>query len=123
VDRRAVRREPPYLPSIGLIGWLTGEHWIAASGEYSFYNGGAWLGDVPTPRLVEIAYFLLHRDMVAGVVEKPVADGRTKAERALDNALHDADEDDTGLPSWVASSGIKPADWKPGDDDWGSPFG
>ncbi len=103
---------------------MTGENWIAASGEYAFFNQGAWLGDVPAPRLVEIAYFLLRREMLDGVVEKEVGKARDKALQALDNALHDADMDDgTGLPAWVQASGIKSADWKPGDDDWGSPFG
>jgi hypothetical protein len=101
---------------------LTGENWIAAAGEYAFYNGGAWLGDVPAPRLVEIAFFLLRRRMLDGVVEKEVASARDKAERALDNALHDADESPDGLPAWVSASGIMPADWD-GKDDWGSPFG
>jgi hypothetical protein len=102
---------------------LTGENWILASGEYSFFNAGAWLGDVPTARLVEVAYFLLHRQMLAGVVEKEVAKARDKAEQALDNALRDSDVTDDGLPAWVAAAQIKPADWKPGDEEWDSPLG
>jgi hypothetical protein len=123
MDVGDVRREPPYLPTAGLIGWLTGEPWILAAGEYAFYNGGAWLGDVSSARLVEIAYFLLHRKTVGGIAKKEVVNAREKAERSVDNAIHDTEVNDDGLPSWVGASGIKPADWKPGDDDWGSPFG
>lgn len=90
---------------------MTGESWIAASGEYSFYNGGAWLGDVATPRLVEIAYFLLKREVLSGVVEKDVATGRDRSMSRVDSMLLTAgDDDDSGLPSWVVNSGVGPAD-------------
>ena len=90
---------------------MTGEAWIAASGEYSFYNQGAWLGDVPTPRLVEIAYWLVKREILSGVVEKEVARARERAISRLDGSLATAgDDDETGLPSWVVQSGVAPAD-------------
>jgi len=117
VARRDVRWEPPYGASTSLISWLAGEPWIAAAGEYALYNGGAWLGDVPTPRLVEIAYFLIHREVLSGVVEEKVARARERAMRQVDSMLQMAgDDDDTGLPSWVVSAGIGPADGS-------SPFG
>lgn len=90
---------------------MTGEAWIAASGEYSFYNQGAWLGDVPTPRLVEIAYFLVRREILSGVVEKQVATARDRAMSRLDNTLATAgDDEELGLPNWVVNSGVGPAD-------------
>jgi len=96
---------------------LTGEAWIAASGEYAFHNGGAWLGDVPTPRLVEIAYWLTKREILEGTVEKQIATARERAMSRVDNTLATAGEDDEiGLPNWVVNSGIGPADGS-------SPFG
>ena len=90
---------------------MAGEAWIAASGEYAFYNAGAWLGDVPTPRLVEIAYWLIKREILSGVVEKEVARARDRAMSRLDASLQTAGEDeDTGLPAWVVNSGVGPAD-------------
>jgi hypothetical protein len=90
---------------------LTGEAWIEASGEYAFYNAGAWLGDVPTPRLVEIAYFLVRREILSGVVEKEVARARDRAMSRLDGALLTAgDDEELGLPAWVVASGVGPAD-------------
>jgi len=66
---------------------------------------------VPTPRLVEIAYFLLKREVLSGVVEQPVARARDQAMRRVDGSLQMAgDDDDTGLPAWVVSAGIMPAD-------------
>ena len=95
---------------------MTGEAWIVAAGEYAFYNGGAWLGDVPTPRLVEIAYFLIRREILSGVVEKEVARARDRAMSRLDGSLQTAgDDEDTGLPSWVVASGVGPADGSPFD--------
>ena len=109
--RGVVLRVPPYGASASLIGWLAGEAWLAAAGEYALYNGGAWLGDVPTERLIEIAYFLLRRDLLTNVVEKPLADARQKALTRLDVQLEDADPDeDTGLPAWIVSGGFSPAD-------------
>lgn len=106
-----VRRDPPYGASVSLIGWLTGDAWIAASGEYAFHNGGAWLGDVPTPRLVEIAYWLIHRETMDSIVTKDVGQARDRALNRLDSALETAGDDaDTGLPNWVVQHGIGPAD-------------
>jgi hypothetical protein len=108
---RNVRWEPPYAASTSLIGWLAGEPWIEAAGEYAFYNGGAFLGDVPTPRLVEIAYFLAKRQILSGVVEKEVVRARERALNQLDGSLHTAGtDDDTGLPEWVVQSGVNAAD-------------
>jgi hypothetical protein len=90
---------------------LTGEAWIAAAGEYAFYNGGAWLGDVPTPRMVEIAYFLVKREILSGVVEKEISRARERAMSRLDGTLQTAgDDEELGLPSWVVNSGVGPAD-------------
>ena len=90
---------------------MTGESWIAAAGEYALYNNGAWLGDVPTPRLVEIAYFLVKREILSGVVEKEVSRARDRAMSRLDGTLQTSgDDDETGLPAWVTSSGVGPAD-------------
>jgi len=75
------------------------------------YNGGAWLGDVPTPRLVEIAYFLIQREVLTGIVDKQVASARSKALNQVDAQLLTAGNDeDSGLPSWVVSAGVMPAD-------------
>jgi hypothetical protein len=115
-----VRRQPPYGASTSLISWLAGERWIEASGEYAFYNAGAWLGDMPTERLVEVAYYLIKRDTLSGIAEKEIVTARERAMSNIDNTLSTAgDDDETGLPSWVMSSGIGPAD----GSDWGSPFG
>ena len=109
-----VRREPPYGASTSLITWLTDDAWLAASGEYAFYNAGAWLGDVPTPRLVEIAYFLVRREVLSGIVEKEVSRARDRALSRLDSTLETAGADDeTGLPNWVVSMGVGPADGSP----------
>ena len=114
--RRNVRREPPYAASTSLINWLAGDPWIAASGEYAFYNGGAWLGDVATPRLVEIAYFLLKREVLSGIAEKEIVRARDRAMNQIDSTLLTAGVDeDTGLPAAILAWGVKPAD--------GSPFG
>jgi hypothetical protein len=60
---------------------------------------------------VEIAYFLLRRDVLAGVVEKEVATARERALSRIDNSLSTAgDDDETGLPEWVLQSGIGAAD-------------
>lgn len=117
---RDVRWEqPPYGASVSLISWLAGDAWIAASGEYAFYNGGAWLGDVPAERLVEIAYFLIRRETFDGIVTKEVGQARQRAQNRLDSTLETSGDDDaTGLPKWVVQQGVGPAD---GSLD--SPFG
>jgi hypothetical protein len=66
---------------------------------------------VPTPRLVEIAYWLIRREILSGVVDEKVATARDRALRHLDGVLATSgDDDDTGLPSWVVQSGIAAAD-------------
>lgn len=74
------------------------------------------MGDVPTPRLVEIAYFLLKREVMAGIVEKEVARARDRAMSNIDSTLSLAGaDDDSGLPNWVVASGVGPADGSPFD--------
>ena len=66
---------------------------------------------MPTPRLVEIAYFIAKREIMNGVVEKEVARARDRAMSRFDGSLYTAgDDEDTGLPSWVVNSGVGPAD-------------
>lgn len=92
---------------------MTGR-WTLAAGEYAFYNGGAWLGDVPTPRLFEIAYFLLYRETVRRIDTEDMSKARARSENRLDAMLRDADTDDeSGLPAWVMASGVGPADGSP----------
>lgn len=87
------------------------ERWTLTAGEYAFYNAGAWLGDVPMPRLFEIAYFLAHREYVRRLDNEDTAKVRGRAERQLDETLRDAEGDEeSGLPSWVVASGVGPAD-------------
>jgi len=60
---------------------------------------------------VEIAYFLIHREIINGIAEKPVVTARERGESRLDSILGTiGDDDDTGLPSWITDSGILPAD-------------
>jgi hypothetical protein len=66
---------------------------------------------VATPRLVEIAYWMIRRETLAGVVEKEVARARERALARIDAQLETAGDDEgSGLPSWVVQSGIGPAD-------------
>jgi hypothetical protein len=84
------------------------------AGEYAFNNGGAYLGDVPLARLYEIGYFLAYREFVRRIDTEDDRKVRTKAARALDTAMTEAEVDDeTGLPAWVVASGIQPADGSP----------
>jgi hypothetical protein len=95
---------------------LTDDAWIEASGEYAFYNQGAWLGDVPTPRLVEIAYFLIKRQVLGGIADKEMVRARERAQTRLDSTLATAGADDeSGLPNWVVAMGVQPADGSPFD--------
>lgn len=86
------------------------ENWTLSAGEYAFHNGGAWLGDVPAPRLFEIAYFLLHRDLVLRINTEEFTTAQAKADRRLTELLREMDDDDTGLPAGLAAFGIAPAD-------------
>lgn len=86
------------------------ENWTLSAGEYAFYNGGAWLGDVPTPRLFEIAYFLLHRDIVLRIGTEEFVGAQAKSDRRLTELLREVDDEDTGLPAGLAAFGISPAD-------------
>ena len=73
--------------------------------------------DLPTQTLVEVAYYLIRRDILDGVVDERVANARRKALRSLDDSLLSSEvDDDTGLPSWVVQAGVGPADGS-------SPFG
>lgn len=66
---------------------------------------------MPTPRLVEIAYFLVQREMLGGIVDKETSRARDRAQSRLDSTLQTAgDDEDTGLPAWVVNSGVGPAD-------------
>lgn len=85
------------------------ERWTLAAGEYAFYNGGAWLGDVPVARLFEISYFLAHREYVRRIDTEEVARARVSAANRLDDSLRGTDET-TGLPVGLGAFGIKPAD-------------
>lgn len=64
-----------------------------------------------TPRLVEIAYFLIRREAVNGIAEKEVVRARERSLSRIDAQIEaSVTDDDTGLPAWIAKAGIAPAD-------------
>ena len=63
---------------------------------------------MPTPRLVEIAYWLVQRES-SPVSSRRKSPGRDRAMCRLDGSLQTAGEDeDSGLPAWVVNSGVAP---------------
>jgi hypothetical protein len=112
VAQRAVRRGTPSGAVGSLISYLT-DNWLLHSGEYSFYTG-RYLGDLPYARLVEVAYFLAHREYVRRIDTEENTRARDRAQSGLDAQLLAAETDaDTGLPAWVVAAGIQPADGSP----------
>ena len=102
----------PTARQTSLIAWLTGDPWIEARpGSTPSTTGGLVRGRADTAsgrnrptgwRSVEIS---------SGVVEKEVANARSRALRNLDANLETAGTDDeTGLPAWVVQHGVAAAD-------------
>jgi hypothetical protein len=60
---------------------------------------------------VEIAYFLIKREILATVRTKEEQSARDRAVSRLDSTLETAGPDDeTGLPAWVVAMGVPSAD-------------